>query len=80
MTPYNTGKVQIGLLYRQPMPDNDRDMDRVQSAFCPPSRRVIATQIEMLRTAAAEALIVIGFASVFIAIGHSPRIWNLFAA
>jgi hypothetical protein len=80
MTPYNTGKVQIGLLYKSPPPMNDRDMDRVQNALCPPSEQICATQRDVLRSAASEALIVIGFAVFFVALGYSPSIWNLFTA
>jgi hypothetical protein len=33
MTPYNTGKVQIGLLYEPPKPYHDRDACLLQTAL-----------------------------------------------
>jgi len=79
MTPYHTGKVQIGLLYTKPMPDYDGHMIRVQLAFCPPSRRIIATHRMSLGAAAREALMIAGLAAFFVLIGYSPNIWNIFS-
>lgn len=79
MTPYNTGKVQIGLLHTKPMSVPDEHMERVQAALCPPCKRIIATHRLTLGAAAREALMIAGFATFFILIGYSPDLWNFFA-
>jgi hypothetical protein len=56
-TPYNTGKVKIGIAYQPPTPRNDRDMDRVQSALTPPSPRLIETHRQELRSYLFDALL-----------------------
>jgi hypothetical protein len=40
MTPYNTGKVKIGLRYQPPSPRCDQHMEQVQSALLRPTQRL----------------------------------------
>jgi hypothetical protein len=75
-TPYNTGKVKIGIAYRPPTPLNDCDMDRVQSALTPPSRRLIATHRQELRSYLFEASLWIASLLMAFAVIDAPTIWT----
>lgn len=78
MTPYNTGKVQIGLLYRQPMPqDDDPDMMRLQSALVGRNKRLVANWRADLTNTITEAVLWTLSIAVFIAIPYTPSIWRL---
>lgn len=78
MTPYNTGKVQIGLLYRQPTPqDDDPDMMRLQSALVGRNKRLAANWRADLIGAITEAVLWTLSAALIIAIPYTPAIWRL---
>lgn len=74
-TPYNTGKVQIGLRYQPPAPMNCRDMDRVQSAFVPPCPRVIKTRSQELRSFMFDAVLWSASLILIFALFKAPDIW-----
>lgn len=78
-TPYNTGKVRIGLMHQAPPPMNDVYMDRVQSAICPPSKRLITTHLDSVRQFKSETLIVAMFLAFFVGLIYAPTLWNLFS-
>lgn len=76
-TPYNTGKVKIGIAYQPPTPRNDRDMDKVQSALAPPSRRLIETHRQELRSHLFDASLWTASLCLAFAVLEAPAIWKL---
>jgi hypothetical protein len=76
-TPYNTGKVRIGLYYSAPKPTiSDHHMERVQSALLRPSKRVTDCQRAELRHIAMEAVFWTASAALFMGILYAPQIWG----
>lgn len=75
-TPYNTGKVQIGLCYQPPSPMNCRDMDRVQNALISPSPRVIKTRRQELRSFLFDAVLWTASMVLIFALFKAPAIWS----
>ena len=78
MTPYNTGKVLIGLLYQRPAPlDYDPDMQRLQSALIGRDQRLVANWRADLANSITEAVLWTLSAALIIAIPYTPAIWRL---
>ena len=77
-TPYNTGKVKIGLRYQAPPPTNDRDMDRVQTALTPPCPRIMATHRADVRKSLIDAVLWTASVGLGYAVLQSPAIWAIF--
>lgn len=46
--PYDNGKIKIGLLWTPPAPSTDFDMEAIQKALCPPSRRLVKARFEFI--------------------------------
>ncbi len=81
MTPYNTGKVQIGIAYqRKPLPDYDPDMQRIQAAFVGRNPRLASNHRADLTNAITEAVLWTLSAALIVAIPYTPTIWKFFAA
>lgn len=76
--PLDTGKVKIGLTYTQPMPTNDRHMDRVQSALLPPSKSVIRAYTDEWWQVMAESLLYTLALAMLAAIIFAPQLFRLF--
>ena len=77
-TPYNTGKVLIGLLYQRPAPiDNDPDMQRLQTALIGRDPRLVDNQRADILNTITEAVLWTLSAAIFIAIPYTPSIWRL---
>jgi hypothetical protein len=74
-TPYNTGKVQIGLCYQPPTPMNCRDMDRVQTAFTRPCPRLMRTRRQELRSYLFDASLWMASLLMVFAVIEAPAIW-----
>lgn len=80
MTPYNTGKVLIGLLYQRPAHiDSDPDMQRLQSALIGRSQRLVENQRSEILNAITEVVLWTLSAAIFVAIPYTPMIWRLLA-
>ena len=79
-TPYDTGKVKIGLTYEPPPRyDPDPDMERLQrSLIRSPERQVKAYRRHRI-AALNEALLWIASLCLFMALIKAPAIWSLFA-
>jgi hypothetical protein len=75
-TPYNTGKVKIGIAYQPPTPCNDRDMDMLQSALTPPCRRLIEVHRRDVKTSLVEAALWMASLCLAFAVIESPVIWT----
>lgn len=77
MTPYNTGKVQIGLLYEPPPPQPDSDMVRLQRAMCRRSHRITYTTKREARKTAVESVLWCAALAMLVVVIYSPAIASI---
>ena len=78
MTPYHTGKVQIGRYYRPiQRPEIDSNSTRLQSALVPTSRRIIEAERAELRASLIDALFWLCAAVAISVIILAPHWWPL---
>ena len=78
-TPYNTGKVQIGLFYEPPRRNHvTPEGEWLQSTLLKPAPRFLDANQTELRMAVRDALMLIAGCAVFVGILYAPAIYNLF--
>lgn len=77
MTPYNTGKVQIGVTYTRPNTyESDPDMELVQRSLTRPPKRQVEAYRQHQRATINEAILWAASVGLFLALIKSPAIWS----
>lgn len=77
MTPYNTGKVQIGCCYSPPpIYDPDPDMELVQRSLIRSPERQVSAYRRHQRAAINEVILWIASACLFLALIKAPTVWS----
>ena len=56
--PYDNGKIKIGLLWSPPPPPVDFDMEAIQKALCPPSKRIVHADFDAVVKIIEEGIVI----------------------
>lgn len=72
-TPYDNGKIKIGLLWTPPPPEVDFDMEAIQKALCPPSKRLVKTSIDEWLVELIESAMILAMLLGFLALFMYPE-------
>lgn len=79
-TPYDTGKVKIGLAYTKPNRyEPDRDMEMLQRGLIRPSRRHVEAYRKYRLACVSEALLWTASIGLFVVMLKAPAIWAVIA-
>ncbi len=79
-TPYDTGKVKIGLHYEPPRHNYmSADAERLQSALLRTPRRHLAHQLQELKPSLTETTYWLGCIGLILLVMYSPQIWPMLA-
>jgi hypothetical protein len=72
-TPYDNGKIKIGLLWKPAPPKPDFDMEAIQQAICPPSNRLVKTSIDEWLTELIEGAAILALIVLFLVLVMYPQ-------